>query len=261
MATIHPTAIVSSSANIAEDVQIGPFCIVGKDVTLQSGVKLVSNVHIDGRTTIGKDTEVFHSAVIGTAPQDLKYGGEDTETIIGERCQIREFATINRSSAVEEPTCVGNDCLLMAYSHVAHNCQIGNNVILSNAVNLAGHVIVDDFVIVGGMTPVHQFVHIGAHAFIGGQSRISQDVPPFSKGGGIPYKIVGPNTIGLQRKGFAPEMIRQLKEFYRIIYRSNLNLTQAMQKIKAEFELQGAIEVCYRFIENSSRGIAGKVKE
>jgi len=253
---IHPTAIIDPKAQIGNNVEIGPFSIIGPKVILQDGVKVSSNVVIDGRTTIGKGCRIFHSAVIGTEPQDLKYAGEDTAVEIGEYTTIREFATINRSSNIEQPTLVGSYCLLMIYTHVAHDCKLGGRVILANSVNLAGHVIIENNATIGGLTPVHQFVHIGCFAFIGGLSRVTQDVAPYTRGASVPYKTVGLNSVGLRRSNFSAETRAILKKLYKIFYNSNLNTAQALEKIKSEIEMIDEVKHFVEFVENSERGIA-----
>lgn len=253
---VHPTAIVDKKAQLGNDVEIGPYSIIGPKVVIKDGVKIASNVVIDGRTTIGKGCRIFHSAVLGTEPQDLKYAGEDTAVEIGEYTTIREFATVNKSTNIEHPTRVGNHCLLMTYSHVAHDCQLGDRVILANSVNLAGHVLIENNASIGGVTPVHQFVHIGCYVFIGGLSRVSQDVAPYTLGASIPYKTVGLNAIGLQRNNFLPETRATLKKLYKIFYNSNLNTIQALEKIKSEVEMISEVRHFIEFVENSERGIA-----
>ena len=253
---IHPSAIVDKNAEIEDDVVIGPFTIIGPEVKIRKGVKIASNVVVDGRTDIGNNCRIFHSAVIGTIPQDLKYKGENTKTIIGDGTIVREFVTINRSTSIDNPTKIGENCLLMTYVHVAHNCQIGNYVILANSVNLAGHVLIEDRASIGGMTPVHQFVRIGCYSFIGGFSRIAQDVAPYTKGTGIPYKSVGLNSVGLMRNNFPVKTRILLKKAYRIFYNSHLNTTQAVNKIKDEVEIIDEIAHFLEFVQNSKRGIA-----
>ncbi|MBN2018526.1 MAG: acyl-ACP--UDP-N-acetylglucosamine O-acyltransferase [Candidatus Cloacimonetes bacterium] len=253
---IHPTAIVDKKAQLGNDVEIGPFSIIGPKVILYDGVKVASNVVIDGRTLIGKGCRIFHSAVIGTEPQDLKYAGEDTAVEIGEYTTIREFATVNRSTNVDHPTKVGNNCLLMTYTHVAHDCQIGDRVILANSVNLAGHVLIEHNATIGGITPIHQFVHIGCYSFIGGFSRVGQDIAPYTRGASVPYKTVGLNSIGLMRNNFSAETRSTLKKLYKIFYNSNLNTTQALEKIRAEVEMITEVKHFIEFVENSERGVA-----
>ncbi|HSG29657.1 MAG TPA: acyl-ACP--UDP-N-acetylglucosamine O-acyltransferase, partial [Candidatus Krumholzibacterium sp.] len=185
---IHPTAIVHDGAMIGDDVVIGPYSIIGENVTIGNGTYIQSNVIVDGYTTIGIENRIFHGAAIGNPPQDLKYEGEKTFVRIGDRNTIRECVTVNLAAGEGESTVIGNDCLLMAYVHVAHNCVLGDHVILANAVNPAGHVTIEDYAIIGGLVPVHQFVSIGAHSFIGGGSRIAQDVLPYFKYAGSPPK-------------------------------------------------------------------------
>ena len=253
---IHPTAIVDKNAKIESDVVVGPYSIIGPGVKIGKGVIIASNVLIDGRTSIGNNCRIFHSAVIGTIPQDLKYKGENSEVIIGDGTTIREFVTINRSTSVDHPTKIGKNCLLMTYSHIAHDCHIGNNVILANCVNLGGHILIENNVSIGGMTPVHQFVKIGCYSFIGGFSRIAKDVAPYTKGTGIPYKSFELNSVGLIRNNF-PEKTRSiLKKLYKIFYSSHLNTTQAVNKIKDEIEMIDEVVHFLEFVKNSERGIA-----
>ncbi len=259
MSKIHSTAIVHPNAKIDNNVIIGPYCIVGENVSILSGTELVSNVIVDGHTKIGKNNKIFHSAVIGTAPQDLKYNGEPTEVVIGNDNNIREFVTINRSAIIGEPTTIGNNNLLMTYMHVAHNCIIGNNVIIANAVNLAGHIEIDDFATIGGMTAIHQFVKIGKYAFVGGASGVKKDVPPFTRGEGMPYKVVGLNSVGLQRKGFSKESIISIKKIYNWFYKSKMNVTQALNSLEKYGELNEFENAFVDFIKNAERGICKSI--
>ncbi len=253
--TIHPSAIVDPEAELGEGVQVGPWSIIGPRVTIGDGTRIHSHVLVERDTTVGADCELYQGAVLGTDPQDLKFRGEETILTVGDRTVIREYATLNRGTADMERTTVGHDCLLMAYSHVAHDCQIGNHVVLSNAVNMAGHVFIEDWVIVGGLTAIHQFVRIGAHAFVGGASRTSQDVPPYVKAAGSPMKLYGLNSVGLDRRGFSPETRQALKKAYRLIFQSNLPLKKALAA--AEDDIQGTPEVGHfiSFIRNSKRGV------
>ncbi|MBS3740712.1 MAG: acyl-ACP--UDP-N-acetylglucosamine O-acyltransferase [Candidatus Cloacimonetes bacterium] len=256
MSKIHETAIVDKNAQINSDVEIGPYSIIGPKAKIGKGVKIYSNVVINGLATIKDNCEIFHSAVIGTVPQDLKYRGEDSEVIIGKNTTIREFVTVNLSTSIDNPTLVGDNCLLMTYVHIAHDCNLGNNVILANAVNLAGHVTIEDNAIIGGLTPIHQFVHIGTFAFVGGLSRVSKDVAPYTRGASVPYKTSGLNSIGLRRNNFKKETRRTLKHLYKIFYTSNLNTSQALKKIKQEVEMIEEVEHFIKFVESSERGIA-----
>jgi len=255
MTKIHPSAIVNSKAEIGENVEIGPSCIIGPNVILGDNCFLFSNIIIDGNTFIGSGNRFFHSAVIGTIPQDLKYKGEPTRLIIGDNNTFREFATVNLSATMDEPTRIGDNCLLMAYSHIAHNCQLGSNLIIANAVNLGGHVHIHDFVTIGGMTAIHQFVKIGKYAFIGGKSGLKKDIPPFTRGEGFPYHIVGLNKVGLSRKGFSDQQIAAIKKVYKIFYNSGLNTSQALQKVSEISELTDEQKLFVDFIRNSERGI------
>ena len=255
MKNIHPTAFVHPQAKIGENVQIGPFCIIGENVQIGDDCKLVSGVVIDGNTIIGKGNKFFHAAVIGTNPQDLKYKGEPTQLIIGDNNIFREFVTVNRSATMTEATTVGNNCLIMAYAHIAHNCQIGNNAIIANAVNIAGHVHIHDFVTIGGMTAVHQFVKIGKYAFVGGVSGVKKDVPPYTRGEGMPYKAIGLNSVGLRRKGFSSDKIEAIKQIYKLFFQSSLNVSQALQKISGWKELTAEQKEFVEFVRNSERGI------
>ncbi len=253
--SIHPTAVIDPGAEIGEDVSIGPYSIIGKNVKIGDGCRIASSVLIEGYTEIGRNNQIFHGASIGTIPQDLKYKGAKSFVRIGDNNIIREYVTINAATGEGESTVLGNSNLLMAYVHIAHNCVIGNNVILANAVNLAGHVKIHDYVIVGGITPVHQFVEIGAHAFVGGGSRIPKDVPPFIKVVGNPPKVNGMNSVGLMRRGFTLEQRVILKRAYCIIYRSGLNVSQAIEKIESELPQTEEIKLLVNFIKNSKRGI------
>ena len=256
MTNIHPTAIVDPKAEIGKNCFIGPYCIIGPEVKLGDENILVSNVVIDGITTIGSRNKFFHSAVIGSNCQDLKYKGEPTKLMIGDKNTFREFCTVNKSATMDEPTRIGNNCLLMAYTHVAHNCILGNNLILANAVNLAGHVHIYDHVTIGGMTAINQFVKIGVYAFVGGKSGLKKDIPPFTRGGGMPYQIVGLNTIGLQRKDFSDDSIKAIKDIYKIFYNSGLNVSQALIKAEEITDFTKEQQIFFNFVKNSERGIS-----
>ena len=256
MSKIHETSIIGNDVKIADDVEIGPNCMIANNVVIGSGTKLVGNVQIGRNTTIGKNNFFAFSAVVGTDPQDLKYHGEETKLIIGDNNTFREFVTINRSATMDEDTTIGNNNLLMAYVHVAHNCHIENNTILANTVQLAGHITIDDFAIVGGMTAMHQFVKIGKHAFIGGKSAIKKDVPPFTRGEGMPYRVMGLNSVGLQRKGFTNEQISAVKKLYKLFYRSGLNVTDAMLEANKITNLTPEQEEFLNFIKQAERGLS-----
>ncbi len=254
-ARVHATAIVDDAAELGPGVVVGPYAIVGPAVTVGAGTTVGSHVLIERNTVVGEDCRISQGAVLGTDPQDLKFQGEDTWLHVGDRTVIREYATLNRGTSASGRTVVGSDCLLMAYTHVAHDCELGNHVILSNAVNMAGHVVIEDWVIVGGITPIHQFVKLGAHAFVGGGSRVSQDVPPYCRAAGSPPKLYGLNSVGLERRGFSEETRKALKHAYRLLFQSGLNVSQGLAR--AEEEVNGIPEVRHllRFIRDSGRGI------
>ena len=254
-AEIHPTAVVHPSAKLGHNVKIGPHSVIGPDVVLGSVCVIGTSVLIEGMTTIGRNNRFFHGAAIGCEPQDKKYAGENSFVEIGDNNDFREYATVHLATGEGDSTRIGSNNLLMAYVHVAHNCHIHDHTILANAVNLAGHVRVESHAIIGGMTPVHQFVRIGTFAFIGGGSRLSQDVPPFIKAAGNPVEVAGINSIGLKRNGFTDEDLLNLRKTYRLLYRSGLNVTQALERIAAECRLTSHIEELMAFIRRSDRGI------
>jgi UDP-N-acetylglucosamine acyltransferase len=252
---IHPTALVDSDSELGEGVVIGPWAIVGPGVKVGDGTEIGPRVTIERDTILGEDCQVANGAVLGTAPQDLKFKGERTLLEIGDRTVVREFATLNRGTSASGRTVVGSDCLLMAYTHVAHDCEIGNHVILANSVNMAGHVMIEDWVTVGGLTPIHQFVRIGAHAFVGGGSRISQDVPPYCRAAGNPPRLFGLNSVGLERRGFSDEVRKGLKQTYRILFQSSLGLTRALARADEEVDSKPEVRHLLAFIRASERGI------
>ena len=252
---IHASAVVHPDARLGHNVVIGPHAVIGPDVVIGPETQVGSSVLIEGRTKIGRNNRIFHGAAIGSEPQDLKFEGETSYVEIGDNNNIREYVTIHLATGQNEKTRVGNGNLLMAYVHIAHNCVLHNNAILSNAVNLAGHVEVEDWAIIGGMTPVHQFVRIGAHAFIGGHSRLAQDVPPFIRVAGNPVEVAGLNSVGLKRRGFTDEALLNLKKAYRLLYRSGHNVSQAMERMALECRLDQNLEDLMAFIRRSERGI------
>lgn len=252
---IHPTAIVDSKAQIGDGVRIGPWCRIGPDVRLGEDCVLDSSVIIEGHTQIGARNHFYHCAVIGTEPQDLKYRGEPTQLFIGDDNTFREFVTINRSATMDEPVRIGNRCLLMAYSHVAHNCTLGDGLIMANSVALAGHITIGDNVGISGLVGVHQFVSIGDFAFVGGVSGVLKDIPPYTRGGGRPYVVGGLNSVGLTRRGFSDEQIRHIKRIYRLFYRSGLNVSQAVQEAEKLNDLSKEERYFLDFVKNSKRGI------
>jgi len=252
---IHPTAIVNSEAEIGENVSVGPYTVIQGDVVIGDDCQIGSHVLIHSGTRVGKECRIFKGAVLGTDPQDLKYAGEQTTLEIGDETTVREFCTLNRGSSHRFKTVIGSQTLLMAYVHIAHDCVIGNHVVLANAVNMAGHVIIEDYVSVGGMTPIHQFVRIGKHSFIGGGLRVPKDVPPYILAAGEPLNYEGINKVGLSRRGFSTETLIQLRRAYKLIYRSGLNVSQAIRQIENTMELIPEIRDIINFIRASERGI------
>ncbi len=257
MKNLHSTAIIDPKAEIAEEVTVGPYVIVESNVRVGKGCTIGPHAHLAAGTRLGEQCRVSTGAVLGTAPQDLKFKGEETLLEVGDRTTIREFATLNRGTHETGKTVVGSDCLLMAYAHVAHDCVIGNHCILANAVNLAGHVIIEDWASLGGMVPVHQFVRIGQHCFVGGWYRVTRDVPPYIRTMGDPLVFAGLNSIGLRRRGFSDEALLALKRAYKTLYYSKLNVTQAVQRIREGGELTVEVENVLAFIAKSERGIIG----
>lgn len=257
MTNIHPTAIVEPGAQIGSNVVIEAYAVVKGTVTLCDDVIVKSFVYIDGNTTIGKGTVIWPSASIGTKTQDLKYRGEKTYVQIGEYCEIREFVTINSSCKEGSIVKVGDHCLLMAYCHVAHDCEVGNRVIMANNATLAGHVIVEDHAIIGGMTPIHQFCRIGRNSMVGGFSRVTHDIPPYTIGAGVPYKMGGINLVGLKRHGFSLEERKELRQAFRMTYRMGLSLSTALEQLEKEGMSSPHVAHWIAFCRNSPRGLIG----
>lgn len=255
MTNVHPTAIVSANATLAEDVSIGPYAIIEDRVKIGANSRIGSCALIADGAIIGNNVRVSHGAVIATQPQDLKFAGETTQVVIGDNTVVREYATINRGTKARGETTIGHDCLLMAYSHVAHDCVVGHHVIMANSVNLAGHIEIGDYAILGGVLPVHQFVKIGQHAMIGGGFRVQQDICPYSLVGGYPLKVIGINAIGLRRRGFERETIKELEHAFKILFFSGLNTSQAVKRINSEMESTAEIRIILDFIAQSTRGI------
>lgn len=254
--TIHPTAIVSSKAEIGDNVVIGPYCIIEDDVIIGENTSLAYHCVLANGARIGKDCRLFSGAVVGTEPQDLKYAGERTLAIIGDRTTLREYASVNRATKETTKTIVGSDCLIMSYAHVAHDCVVGNGVILANVVQLAGHVHVADFATLGGVSKVHQFCQIGAYTMIGGDVKVTKDIPPYTLVGENPPKIDGINKIGLRRRGFSNDSIKKIEEFYNCILHSGLNVSDGIAKYLDETKIViPEVKLCIDFIHNSKRGI------
>jgi UDP-N-acetylglucosamine acyltransferase len=255
MRRIHPTAVIDARAELAEDVDIGPYCLILGAVTLGAGCWLQGHVVMDGPTVIGAGNKFHAFCSIGQRTQDLKYQHEPTRLRIGDNNNFRECCTVNRATMPDADTIVGSGGNFLAYSHIAHDCRVGDNVIFSNNGTIAGHVEVGNHAVIGGLTAVHQFCRIGRHAITGGCSKIVQDVPPFMIADGNPAEVRGINKVGMERAGFPSETLRALTEAYRIIYRSNLNTSQACEKLESEFG--DCREVCElrEFIQSSQRGI------
>ena len=249
LAYIHPDAV------IAPNVVIEPFVTIDKNVEIGEGTRIGPNVTILEGSRIGKNCVIFPGAVIGAVPQDLKFKGEDTLAIIGDNTTIRECVTVNRGTSAKGKTVVGSHCLIMAYCHVAHDCVVGDHVILANTTQLAGEVVVSDYAILGGGSLVHQFTHIGAHAMIQGGSRVTKDVPPFVTAGRDPLAFAGINSVGLRRRGYSNEQIREIQEVYKLLYQSKMNISQAVDHIEAEMPATTERDEILTFVKNSPRGI------
>ncbi|MFO7614991.1 MAG: acyl-ACP--UDP-N-acetylglucosamine O-acyltransferase [Bacteroidales bacterium] len=252
---IQPLAYVHPQAKVANNVIIDPFVTIEKNVEIEEGTWIGHHATIMEGARIGKNCRVFPGAVISAIPQDLKFDGEETTVHIGNNTTIREFVTVNRGTKASYKTVIGNNCLLMAYVHVAHDCVIGNNVILANAATLAGHIEIHDWAIVGGLAAVHQFVKIGTHSMISGGGMARKDIPPFTKAAREPLSYVGVNSIGLRRRGFTTEQINHIQEIYRIIYLKNYNVSQAISIIEADVPATPERDEILSFIATSTRGI------
>jgi UDP-N-acetylglucosamine acyltransferase len=254
---IDQRAAVSPKAILGDNVSIGPFTVVEAGAVIGDGTTVAANALIAVGARIGKDCRVHHGAVIGHAPQDLKYAGEPTTCELGDRNVVREFATLHRGTGEGGRTIIGNDNFLMAYCHIAHDCVLGNNIIMANAASLAGHTDVEDYVIIGGLTPVHQFTRLGRHSMIGGGLRVRKDIPPYILAGGEPVTFEGLNSIGLRRRGFARETIEALDRAYELVYRSKMNVSQAVARIESDAALCAVPEVriVLDFIRKSKRGL------
>ncbi|RMF90739.1 MAG: acyl-ACP--UDP-N-acetylglucosamine O-acyltransferase [Nitrospinota bacterium] len=255
MTEIHPSAVVHPGAELGERVSIGPFAVIGAHVRLGEGTSVGPHAVIEGWTEVGRDCQISPGVVIGAPPQDLKYKGFRSFVRIGDRNIIREYVTIHRSTQEEGATIIGHDNFLMAYTHIAHDCRIGNHVVIVNYTGLSGHVEVEDRAFISGHIAIHQFVRIGFLAMISGGSRVGKDVPPFMLAEGNPMQIRGLNTVGMQRNQIPAPVRLQLKQAFKLLYRSNLNTSQALQRIKAEIPMSAEVQRLVTFIENSSRGI------
>ncbi|HRJ71471.1 MAG TPA: acyl-ACP--UDP-N-acetylglucosamine O-acyltransferase [Terrimicrobiaceae bacterium] len=252
---IHPTAIIDSTAEVGEDTEIGPYCIIGPEVRVGRGCTFMNHVTVAGPTRIGDGNRFYPFSSLGQRTQDLKYTGEPTFLEIGNHNTFREFCTVNRGTSPETRTIIGDHNNFLAYSHVAHDCTVGSHVIFSNNGTLAGHVTVEDHAVIGGLSGVHQFCRIGRHAILGGCTKIVQDVAPFMIADGNPAEIRGINQVGLERRGFTPDEVRSLKEAYRLLCRANLNVKQACEAIREQLPQNAHILHLLAFIEGSKRGI------
>ena len=255
MPKIHETAIIHPNAVLGKNVEIGPYAVIDEEVVIGDNCKIGAHAVIHKYTTVGKNCKFFPGCSIGADPQDLKFEDEKTSTVIGDGCVFRECTTVNRATGEGNKTIIGNNILMMAYTHVAHNCIVGNNVIMSNVATLAGHVIVEDRAVIGGLSAVHQFCKIGRNAMIGGMARVAQDVPPFMIVAGDPAFVSGLNSVGLARASMAQEIRSQLKKAFRILYRSGLPLQEAVATMEQELDSSEPVEHLMRFLRNVERGI------
>lgn len=251
----QPLAFVHPAAKIAPSVVIDPFVTIDQNVEIDEGTRICSNVTILEGARIGKNCTIFPGAIIGAIPQDLKFRGEETLAIIGNNTTIRECVTVNRGTAAKGRTVVGDNTLIMAYSHVAHDCFVGDNVIISNATQLAGEVVVDNYAVIGGGTLIHQFCHIGPHVMIQGGALVNKDIPPYVKAAREPIAYAGINSIGLRRRNFSSEVIREIQEIYRYLYLSSLNVSDAVDRIEAELPATKERDEIIQFVRNSKRGV------
>ena len=255
MPDIHQTAIIANLKKISDSVTIGPYSIIEDDVLIGENVWIDSHVSIKSGAHIGPGCKIYHGAAIAGPPQDLKYAGEKTELVVGANCIIREYVTLNRGTAAHGKSEIGNNCLFMAYSHVAHDCIIGSDVIIANCVEMGGHVEIGDYTIIGGGTVIHQFCKIGEHVMVGGGFRITQDIIPFSLDAGYPLRCLGLNTIGLKRRGFSADVILKLKKAFHFLLSKKLKTSEALKKIEEEIEMISEVKRVVDFIRSSKRGI------
>lgn len=253
--SIHSQSVINAGAKIGENVNVGPFSCIYDNVEIGDNCEIMNNVTILPGSRIGKGVRIFPGAVVGAIPQDLKFKGEETLAIVGDNTTLRECVTVNRGTASKGKTEVGSGCLLMAYTHVAHDCNIGNNVIVSNAVQFGGEVVVDDFAVIGGGSLIHQFCHLGKYIMLQGGALVNKDIPPYVKAAREPISFVGLNAVGLHRHGFSREDVQIISEIYRILYMSDLNVTNAVKLIMQNLPQTGYRDEIVSFVENSERGI------
>lgn len=250
--TVHPTAIVDPTAELGHGVEVGPYTIIGPDVVVGDRTVLGPHVTLERRATLGSDMRVGQGSIIGGEPQDLKYRNEDTSVELGDRTTVREYVTVHRGTSATGRTVVGVDCFLMTYVHVAHDCVIGNHVVIANGTQMAGHVTIEDHAVVSGLVVIHQFVTIGSYSFIGGGTRVPQDIPPYVK---AVNKLYGLNSVGLERAGFPADTVRALKRAYRFVFNSGLNLTEAVARARQELPMVDEVSHFLDFVESSGRGV------
>lgn len=255
---IHPSAVIHKGASLAENVTVGPFCIINDDVQIAAGTNLISNVVVDSGSRIGKNCQIWPGAVVGGAPQDHKYKGERSLMVLGDNNIVRECVTLHRAVGEGVATRIGNDNMFMAYAHVGHNCEIGNNNTFSSYVGLSGHVLVEDNIIFGGMVGVHQFCRIGKMAMIGGFGKVNLDVPPFMLADGLPVRVIEINTVGLRRHGIPPSVRSVLRHAYKLVYRSRLNMSQALERIEDELEPSEELAYFVQFLRGTQAGTGGR---
>jgi len=253
---IHPSAVIDKKAQIAESATIGPFCVIEADVVVGENTALISSVVLANGTRLGNNVTVHPGAVIGTAPQDLKYAGEKTVAIVGDRTVVRECATINRGTIASRKTVVGSDVLIMAYCHVAHDCIVGDKVVMANGAQLGGHVEIGEWAIVGGLAGINQFMRIGAHCMIAACGKVTKDVPPYCLSGREPMVVEGINVVGLRRRGFTPDDILEIQQFYNVLFRSGFNISTGIAKYTETTPIiTQSVQLCIDFIQSSKRGI------
>jgi UDP-N-acetylglucosamine acyltransferase len=255
---IHPTAIIHPSAQLGTDVEIGPYACIGEEVVIGDRTVIHAHVMIDRYTRLGEGNQVFFSAALGGTPQDRKFTGERSYLVIGDRNLIREFVTLHRATGEGLSTVIGNDNMLMSYAHLGHNCRVGNGVMMANAAMAGGHSVIDDRAVIGAMVGLHQFMRVGELAMIGGYSRVVQDVPPYTMAEGRPSQVVGLNSVGLRRAQVPPEVQNDLKAAYRLLYRSSLNRSQALERIRAEVNPSREIQVLVDFLSHIKEGRVGR---
>ena len=257
MAKIHPTAIITGDLELGEDVEIGPYTVISGKIKIGKGTKIGARVSIKGTVSIGENCKIYDGAIIGEEPQHLKYSGEESQVIIGNRVIIREYATIHRGTAIGSMrTLVEDDVMLMAYSHVAHDCTVKRGVIMANCATLGGHVEVGEYAFIGGLSAVHQWARVGAYAMVGGLSGVSLDVPPYTIASGQHARLYGINTVGLERRGFSPQTIKILKRAYKILFRSGMLRVQAIEMLLKEYTDVEEVKKLVEFIQTSKRGVA-----